>query len=68
MKYIYLQIWNLFVLTEKDKVGDEVTLLEFEWLKLEEHFIIQESKFQNKKTFIEFIFWWKWHFKVTNTH
>ena len=42
------------ILTGKERVGGEVTLLELrkselEWLKLERHFIIQNSKFQTQK-------------------
>ena len=42
------------VLTGRERVGDEVTLLEvrnseLEWLKFEQHFIIQDSKFQKQK-------------------
>ena len=42
------------ILTGKERVGGEVTLLEMrnselEWLKFEQHCIIQNSKFQRKK-------------------
>ena len=42
------------ILTGKERVGGEVTLLEvknseLEWLKFERHFIIQDSKFQKRK-------------------
>ena len=42
------------VLTGRERVGGEVTLLEvrnseLEWLKFEQHFIIQDSKFQKQK-------------------
>ena len=42
------------ILTGKERVGGEVRLLELrkselEWLKLERHFIIQNSKFQTQK-------------------
>ena len=42
------------ILTERERVGDEVTLLEIknsklEWLKFEQHFIIQDSKFLKQK-------------------
>ena len=42
------------ILTEKEKVGGEVKLLEvrnseLEWLKFEQHFIIQDSKFQKQE-------------------
>ena len=42
------------ILTGKERVGGEVTLLEvrnseLEWLKFEQHFIIQDSKFQKQK-------------------
>ena len=42
------------ILTGKERVGGKVTLLEvrnseLEWLKFEQHFIIQDSKFQKQK-------------------
>ena len=42
------------ILTGKEKVGGEVKLLEvrnseLEWLKFEQHFIIQDSKFQKQE-------------------
>ena len=49
------------VLTGKERVGGEVTLLEaknseLEWLKFEQHFIIQDSKFQKQKHLLNLYF------------
>ena len=61
------------ILTGKEKVGGEVTLLEvinseLEWLKLEQHFIIQGSKLQKQKHSLNLYFDENINFKVTNAH
>ena len=49
------------ILTGKEKVGGEVKLLEvrnseLEWLKFEQHFIIQDSKFQKQELSLNLYF------------
>ena len=49
------------ILTGKERVGGEVMLLEvknseLEWLKFEQHFIIQDSKFQKQKHLLNLYF------------
>ena len=61
------------ILTGKERVGCEVTLLEvinseLECLKLEQHFIIQGSKLEKQKHSLNLYFDENINFKVTNAH